>query len=886
MGRLNTSLLAFNRGVISPLALARVDLDRLRLSAETQTNWVPRVLGSMTFRPGTEYLGSTRSNATAIGIPFIFSKDETAIIEMTSQKMRVWVDDELVTRPSVSTAVTNGTFATDLSGWTDDDEDALTTFSFYSSGQLHQTGNGVDSAILYQEVTVGSSDQNVEHALRVVVDEGPVVFAVGTSAGDTTYISAVLNKGTHSLTFTPTGNFFIQFSSPLEYTTKIDSVTVESSGVLELDTVWEASDLASLRYAQSADIIFLACYGKAPYQIERRSQTAWSIVEYQTSSGPYGNINVSPITLRASATTGDIALLSSKGYFTSDHVGMLFKLISNGQYVTASIDAENEFTNSILVTGAASVRGFAVVIEGTGAFTATITLQRSVDETSWTDVGTYTADSAETFNDQLENIELYYRIGVKTGDYTSGTIAVSLSFGLGNISGIARVTSINSSTSANADVLKTMGNIEATDNWYASQWSPNQGYPSAVSFHEGRLWFAGKGKIWGSVSDQFNNFDNDVEGDSGTINRNIGYRSVDDINWLMSLRSLFLGSSSAELDARSNSFEEPLTPTNFNIKAASNKGSSGANSVIEDERGIYVQAGRTKAYQLQYDLEKSGYLSQDISLLSPEILQPGVVRVAIQGQPDSRVHFVRSDGKVAILVKDEAENVLAWILYETDGEVEDVVILPGDIEDNVYYFVKRTINGSTVRYLEKWAKESEARGGATNKVADSFLYYSGASTSTITGLDHLEGETVVAWGNGEPLGSFTVSSGSITLSSAVTTCCVGLGYSGDYKSAKLAYASDLGTALGQTKKVHQIGLIARDIHREGITIGSNFTTMYELPKVSGFQVVDPMMEEIDEPTFPFGGHWDTDSRVCIRGQAPYPATLLALVLSIETNDKA
>src|SRR5689334_7339941 len=113
------ALYAFNRGIVSPIGIARTDQKRIAMSAETMTNWIPRVLGSMSLRPGLQYLGSTASNAAARYIPFIFATDDTALVEFTDSTMRVWIDDILLSRSSVSTAVTNGTFAADISSWTD-----------------------------------------------------------------------------------------------------------------------------------------------------------------------------------------------------------------------------------------------------------------------------------------------------------------------------------------------------------------------------------------------------------------------------------------------------------------------------------------------------------------------------------------------------------------------------------------------------------------------------------------------------------------------------------------------------------------------------------------------------------------------------------------------
>ena len=82
-------LLAFNRGVVSPLALGRVDIKRVAMSAEEQCNWMPRTLGPMSLRPGLGYLGNTKNNAAARFLPFVFSTDDVALVELTHNTMKV-----------------------------------------------------------------------------------------------------------------------------------------------------------------------------------------------------------------------------------------------------------------------------------------------------------------------------------------------------------------------------------------------------------------------------------------------------------------------------------------------------------------------------------------------------------------------------------------------------------------------------------------------------------------------------------------------------------------------------------------------------------------------------------------------------------------------------
>jgi hypothetical protein len=290
-------------------------------------------------------------------------------------------------------------------------------------------------------------------------------------------------------------------------------------------------------------------------------------------------------------------------------------------------------------------------------------------------------------------------------------------------------------------------------------------------------------------------------------------------------------------------------------------------------------------YEAAYSSDMYDYAANELTTHIPEMGEPEVVRLAAQRQPETRVHAIRSDGTVAVQVYDKAEDINCWIDIETDGIVEDICVLPGTIEDQVYYTVKRTINGSTVRYHEKWALESECAGGLLNKQADSFVAVTGAASS-ISGLSHLEGEAVVAWIDGDDAGTFTVSGGAIA-QAYTQGAVVGLGYDARYKSTKLAYASETGTALCQKKKVSDIGIIAMNIHPNGLQYGPDFDTMDDMPLVEDAETVPPSTVRVsyDEEMFAFPGDWSTDSRLCLKASAPRPVTVLACVLGMETHAK-
>lgn len=900
----NFDILAFNRGLISRLALARIDLKRTALSAETQTNWMPRSLGSMMLRPGLKYTGASKSNAAARTFPFIFSSTDTARIELTDLVMRVWVDDALVTRPAVTAAITNGGFDTDLTGWTDADEVGGASV-WATGGYMSLSGNGTAAAIRRQEVTV--NEANVQHALRIIVQRGPVTLRVGSTAGASDYINdASLLPGIHSITLTPTANFHIQLSNRTSNVALATSISIESSGTMEIGAPWAAADLSLVRMSQSGDVLFVACDGYQQRRIERRSGNSWSVVLYQPADGPFRVQNTSATTITASALSGNITLTASASLFRSGHVGALFQVTSVGQRVSQALTAENQFSSEIRVTGVGASRLF--TIEVTGTFTATLTLQRSVGEVgSWEDVTTYTVPTSTTYNDALDNQIIYYRIGIKTGNYTSGTATGVLTYTIGSITGVARITAFTSETVVDAEVLTAMGGTTATDTWSEGAWSTLRGWPSAVALYEGRLFWAGKDKFWGSISDAFASFDAEYEGDAAPIQRSIGAGPVDSINWLMPMQRLLAGTDGSEISCKSTSFDEPLTPTNFNAKEASTQGTAKIQAVKIDGSCIFVQASGFRVYEMGFSVDVADYVPADLTAVVPEVGKPGILGMAVQRQPDTRLHCWRSDGKVAVLVFDPGENVNCWILVETDGFVEDVCVLPsgGAEEDQVYYLVRRTVNGATVRLFEKWALESECVGGTLNMQADSFATFtnSPAAASIPAGTaSHLVGESVVVWVDGKCL---TDANGDIALftvaadggvaaltnggtSYTATTGIVGLAYTAKYKSTKLAYFSAQNSvALTQKKKVDRIGLVLADTHAKGIQYGPSFDILDDLPLMEAEAAVDQdsIWDSYDAEGFEFNGEWNTDSRVCLQANAPRPATVLGMVIGQNTNDK-
>lgn len=901
------AMFSFNRGLVSRLGLGRIDLKRLALAATTMTNWICRVLGYMHLRNGLKYIGATSGNTESVNVPFVFATDDTALIELSAATMRVRMDDTILTYPTVSTVVANSSFS-GAGSWTDLDEAGAT--STIGAGTLDLVSNGTAFAIREQTVTIAAADQNVEHCLSIRVLNGPVGFRVGsTSGGDELFSESFLLVGDHRLAFTPTGGtIYVRFFSSLIRKTQVDFCAIVT-GEMAIATPWTGLDtLRTIRYDQSGDVLFIASQSILgslvstikQVRIERRGTgRSWSLVAYTAEDGPFMVENVTPTTITPSGLTGNITLTASRPLFVAGHepptrgVGALFSLTSSGQTVTASITAQNTFTTAIRVTGTGTTRGFLVSVSNT--FVATVVLQRSIDSSTgpWTNVTgeSYTTVTSKTYTDGLDNQIVYYRIGVETGSFTSGTVDVQLKVATGSVRGIVRITSISSSVLANAEVLTALGATTATSVWQEGEWSTYRGYPTAVKLHDGRLWWAGRSHVWGSISDAFDSFDETFEGDAGPIARTIGAGPVDSISWVLSMQRMLLGTQGTEFSIKASSLDEPLTPTNFGIRPATTQGSGPVQAVSADQNGYFVNRSKMKLFELSPSGQLSDYAAVDLTAICPEVGYPGIVGISIQRQPDTRIHCVLSDGTVSVLVLDRVEEVLAWLKVETLGTVEDVCILPaenGELDDRVYYTIKRTINGSTVRYVERWAQENECRGAALNLQADSLVTYTGAATTVITGLGHMEGEQVVVWADSQDVGTdtdgsliYTVSGGQITLAVAASNVVVGLPYTARFKSAKRGVGGD---GMFVQKLGGHIGLLLADYHPQGLRFGADFDLMDDLPLIENATTTGTSVQaELHQQPIEFPGTWGAESRVCLEAKAPRPCTVLGLVYYVRTS---
>ena len=216
---------------------------------------------------------------------------------------------------------------------------------------------------------------------------------------------------------------------------------------------------------------------------------------------------------------------------------------------------------------------------------------------------------------------------------------------------------------------------------------------------------------------------------------------------------------------------------------------------------------------------------------------------------------------------------------------ESVAVIPtDDTEYQTWVIVKRTINGSTRRFVEYINNFNFTRtDNTTFNFVDSALAYSGSAATTISGLDHLEGQTVSILADGATHPDKTVSSGSITLDRSATNVKIGLAYKSILQTMRLDAGSQNGTSQAKTKRIYEITI--RLYESVGVEVGESLSNMERIPFRTSS---DPMDEGIPvftgDKTVEFRGNYDTDGFIFVRQTQPLPLTILSLYPDLQTND--
>lgn len=420
-------------------------------------------------------------------------------------------------------------------------------------------------------------------------------------------------------------------------------------------------------------------------------------------------------------------------------------------------------------------------------------------------------------------------------------------------------------------------------------------YPSVVSFFEQRLVFGNTNNnpqtLWFSKNGDYTNFTTGTADDDALV-YTIAANQVNAIRYLSATRVLTVGTSGGEYVVTASN-DGPVTPTTTLIRKYSNYGSAGIEPVQVADVTLFVQRGKRKVREFKYvgEVNTAAYQAPEMTILAEHITEGGLTQFAYQQEPDSIVWATRTDGTLLGMTYRREEDVVAWHKHVIGGSfdggqavVESIATLPTDTgEDKLYMVVKRTINSQTKRYIEKMKPFDFGGVTTTAHFVDSGLSYSGGSTSSLSGLYHLAGETLNVLANGASHPDKAVSNGGISLDFAATTAAVGYGYTSALQTLRVESGSVDGTSQGKPKRIHAITL--RLFETVGIEVGNSATELDRIPFRDSSMAMDEAIPLFTgDKEIEFQGGFDEDDRIYVQQSQALPMTVLAFYPRMNTFD--
>nr|BDD45116.1 hypothetical protein 6 [bacterium] len=453
------------------------------------------------------------------------------------------------------------------------------------------------------------------------------------------------------------------------------SYTTYTSGgtgarIYTLTTPWGESDLFDLTYTQSNDVLTVFHQDYYPRDITRTADNAWTIGNFANSEGPFREVNTTSTTLTVSAATGSgVTMTASASLFTSDMVGDLVYMEMEPSDTTARWEPGKTIGSTGLIRRA-----------GPHFYSS--------------------ASTGTTGTVKPEHIE---------GSETDGDSGIQWDYHHSGY-GIAQITGYTSATVVTVTIIKRMPALVVSANtttiWALAAWSETQGYPAAGCYHKQRfclggttqqpngLWLSGTGirTFFGKANPVL---------DDDAITMLLDSTQVNAIRHLLPLSQLIVLTSASEqlvngVDDVLSALDPPFA------KVQGYTGASRVMPIIIGNTALFVQDLGGVVRTLQYSLDSDSFGGIDLSARSPHLFRGKTVRDwGYQRHPLSVIWTVMSDGALLGFTFMEEQQVFAWSRHEIGSAVESVCCIREGDETAAYFVVKRTIDGNTVRYIER-----------------------------------------------------------------------------------------------------------------------------------------------------------------------------------------
>lgn len=552
---------------------------------------------------------------------------------------------------------------------------------------------------------------------------------------------------------------------------------------------WSTSNLFQFTWSQIADTMIIAHRDFYPQIVQRTGATTFTVSDFAFREATNGNKIYQPyfkfaddaVTISVSAVSGTgVTITANSAVFTSDYVGLRIRW--------AQVEIEiTGFTSTTVLTG--DIKG---TLEGE-------LLENPYRTTSGSNVVEVT----------------HVAHGFASGD--SVTISGSSDTGgitAANLNGARTITVVDDnrytfvaggaateSIDGGGPAVKFSGANLPTRNWDEPVFSVINGYPGAVTFHEGRLWFGGSGGVpdglWSSKIFDFYNFAVDDGQANDSIQVTLGSDDISNIRHLVSNGDLQIFTATGDFYAQPPR-DAALTPSNIVVRRQTPYGAARVRPKVFDGATIYLQASQTGLREFLFNEATQRYASTDLNVLSSHLIDEPYNMSVLLGNTERSEQYallINQDGTMAVFHSSRAEQLAAWALWDLGGDGNPEISSCCVLGENVWYSHLR--NGSY-----RLMKQSES----VNQPLDGMVNYTNGSATTTWVVDsQFYNNTVSVRSGNYYLGDYEVDgSGNMTIDVAVDNIDVGYGCEFEIETLPPNLQLQTGSYQGMPKRIGRV----------------------------------------------------------------------------------
>ena len=410
--------------------------------------------------------------------------------------------------------------------------------------------------------------------------------------------------------------------------------------------------------------------------------------------------------------------------------------------------------------------------------------------------------------------------------------------------------------------------------------SSTRGYPACGTFFQGRLWLANTpsqpNSVWASKTNNETDFASWAPSlaDSG-IYVTSGGGVMSSFHRMFGGKHLFILANTGEFYVPISN-TEPVTPTNVSLVRSSSLGAQEGLDCFEIEgTQVFMRSGGKSLIQAKYNFVDGGYQNKDMALLSSHLLNNPVsmtYRKQSSADDSDYILVVNADGSLSVLCTLGAQEINAWSVCLTDGLFKSV----GVDGITMYFIVERIIDGTTVRYLERFRNDLLLDSGVAVELAPDQLI--------VDGLDHLENMEVSVVLDNTMCEPQTVIGGEITLPRTGEEVNIGLNFpivDEDsesrvfIESMPIEYEGEWGTSVGIKKRVSEVQVMVYETSHLQVRKNNIVIRRFDIDHFG-----DPMPKLSENLTISGLLGWGDEQTVSVGQILPLPMTLLGLAYKV------